>query len=82
MPPSQPLLKKNTKFEWNDDLESHFQHFKNQVASATENTQFNPYLESRIQCDTSCTDLVAALERHSQRGYEKITLAPSFLSSN
>ena len=36
--PLRPLLKKNTKFIWNDELEIPFQSNKNKVANATENT--------------------------------------------
>ena len=51
--PILPLLKKNTKFVWNDELETHFQAIKNKVANATENTHYNPHLKTRIKCDAS-----------------------------
>ena len=63
--PLRPLLKKNTKFTWNDELETHFQSFKNKVANATESTHYNPHLETRIKCDASRAGLGAALEQRS-----------------
>ena len=51
--PLRPLLNKNTKFVWTDALETHFQSIKNKVAIATENTHYNPHLETRIKCDAS-----------------------------
>ena len=39
--PLRPLLKKNTKFIWNDELETRFQSIKNKVA--TVNTHYNPH---------------------------------------
>ena len=40
--PFRPLLKKNTKFVWSGELETHFQLIKSKVANATENTNYNP----------------------------------------
>ena len=59
--PLRPLLKKNTKFVWNTEHEAHFQAIKNKVANATENTHYNPHLETRIKCDASRAGLGAAL---------------------
>ena len=47
--PLRPLLKKNTKFIWNTEHDTHFQAIKNKVANATENTHYNPHLETRIK---------------------------------
>ena len=63
--PLRPLLKKNTKFVWNDEHETHFQSIKNKVANATENTHYNPHLETRIKCDASRAGLGAALKQRT-----------------
>ena len=80
--PIQPLLKKNTKFVWNDEHETHFQSIKNKVANATENTHYNPHLETRIKCDASKAGLGAALEQRSPRGRHTVAFASRFLNSN
>ena len=75
----RPLLKKNTKFVWNDELETHFQMIKNKVAKATENTHSNPHLETRIKCDTSRAGLGSALEQRSPTGWHPSAFAfPEF----
>ena len=51
--PLRPLHKKNTKFVWNDEHETHFQSIKNKVANETENTHYNPHLE----CQSNATHL-------------------------
>ena len=47
--PLRPLLKKNAKIDWSDELEYYFQNINNQEASITENTQYNPHLVTRIK---------------------------------
>ena len=66
--PIRLLLKKNTKFVWNDELENHLQTIKNKVANATENTHYNPHLETRIKSNASRAGLGAALEHRSATG--------------
>ena len=74
--PFRPLLKKNTKNIWNNELETHFQHIKNKVANATENTR----LEIR---DASRGGLRAALEQQSPTGWHTVAFPASrFLNSN
>ena len=80
--PLRPLLKKNTKFVWNDEHENHFKSNKNKVANATENTHYNPHLETRIKCDASRAGLGAALEQRSPTGWHTVAFASRFLSSN
>ena len=63
--PLRPLLKKITKFIWINELETHFQLFKDSLANATENTHYNPHLETRIKCDASRAGIGAALEQRS-----------------
>ena len=80
--PLRPLLKKNTKFVWNDAHETHFHAIKNKVANATENTHYNPHLETRIKCDASRAGLGAALEQSSPTGWNTVAFASRFLSPN
>ena len=80
--PLRPLLKKNTKFVWNTEHETHFQAIKNKVANATENTYYNPNLETRIKRDASRAGLGAALEQRSPTGWHTVAFASRFLNSN
>ena len=80
--PLRPLLKKNTKIVWNTEHETHFQATKNKVANATENTHYNPHLETRIKCDASRAGLGAALEQHSSTVWHTVAFASRFLNSN
>ena len=76
------MPKKNTKFVWTDELETHFQSIKNKDASATEKTHYNPQLETRMKCDASRAGLGAALERPSPTGWHTVAFASRFLKSN
>ena len=80
--PLRPLLKKKTKYFWNDELESHFQPIKDKVANATENTHYNPHLETRFKCDASRAGLGAALEQRSQTDWHTVAFASRFFNSN
>ena len=80
--PLRPLLKKNTKFVWNTEHETHFQAIINKVANATENTHYNPYLETRIKCDASRAGLWATLEHCSPTGWHTVAFAFRFPNSN
>ena len=80
--PLRPFLKKNTKFIWNTEHDTHFQAIKNRVANATENTHYNPHLETRIKCDASRAGLGAALEQRSPTGWHTVAFASRFLNSN
>ena len=51
--PLRPQLKKNEKLIWTENHRIHFEHFKITIANATENTHFNPRLETRVKCDAS-----------------------------
>ena len=79
--PLQPLHKKNTKFISHNELETHFQH-KDKVANATENTHFNPHLESRIKFDANSAGFGAALEQQSPTGWHTVVFASRFVNSN
>ena len=81
-PPFRPLLRKNIKSVWNDEHETHFQSIKNKFANATENTHYNPHLETRIKCDASRAGLGAALEQCSPTGWHTVAFASRFLNSN
>ena len=80
--PLRPLLKKNTKFFWNAEHDTHFQAIKDKVANTTENTHCNPHLETRIKCDASRAGLGAALEQRSPSGWHTVAFASRFLNSN
>ena len=80
--PLRPLLKKNEKFLWTDYHQTHFEHIKTVIANATENTHFNPTLETRIKCDASRQGLGAALEQLDCEGWKTVAFASRFLNSN
>ena len=80
--PLRPLLKKNEKFIWNENHQLHFEHIKTVIANATENTHFNPTLETRIKCDASRQGLGAAREQLDCEGWKTIAFASRFLNSN
>ena len=61
--PLRPLLKKNEKFLWTENHQTHFEHIKTTIANATENTHFSPTLETRVNCDASRQGLGTALEQ-------------------
>ena len=46
--PLRPLLKKNKKFLRTENHQTHFELIKTTIANATENTHFNPTLETRV----------------------------------
>ena len=78
----RPLLKKNTKFVWNTEHETHFQATKNKVGNTTENTLYNPHLETRVKCDASRAGQGTALEQRSPTGWHTVAFASRFLNSN
>ena len=78
----RPLLKKNEKFIWSENHQTHFEHIKTVIANATENTHFNPTLETRIKCDASRQGLGAALEQLDCEGWKTVAFASRFLDSN
>ena len=80
--PLRPLLKKNEKFIWNENHQTHFEHIKTFIANATESTHFNPTLETRIKCDASRQGLGAALEQLDCEGWKTVAFASRFLNSN
>ena len=80
--PLRPLFKKNEKFSWNEYHQTHFEHIKTVIANATENTHFNPTLETRIKCDASRQGLGAALEQLDCEGWKTGAFASRFLNSN
>ena len=80
--PLRPLLKKSEKFIWNENHQTHFEHIKTTIANATENTHFNPTLETRIKCDASRQGLGAALEQLDCEGWKTVAFASLFLNSN
>ena len=79
--PLRPLVKKNSKFIWHNELETHFQNIKKKLANATESTHYNPHLEIQFKCDSSRTGLGAALEQRSPTGWHTLAFASRFLNS-
>ena len=80
--PLRPLLKKSEKFIWNENHQTHFKHIETAIANATENTHFNPTLETRIKCDESRQGLGAPLEQLDCDGWKTVAFASRFLNSN
>ena len=80
--PLRPLLKKSEKFIWTNNHQKHFEHIKTVIANATENTHFNPTLETRIKCDASGQSLGAALEQLDCDEWKTVAFASRFLNNN
>ena len=80
--PLRPLLKKSEKFVCTDIHQKHFEYNKTVITSATENTHFNPTLETRIKCDESRQGLGAALELLDCDGWKTVAFASRFLNNN
>ena len=80
--PLRPLLKKNEKFLWTENHQTHFEHIKTTIANATENTHFNLTLETRVKCDASRQGLGAALEQLDCEGWKTVASASRFLNNN
>ena len=70
----RPLLKKNEKLLWTENHQTHFEHIKTTIANATENTHFNPTLETRVKCDASRQNLGAALEQLDSEGWKTVAV--------
>ena len=51
--PLWPLLKKNENVFWTENQQIQFEHIKTTIGNATENTHFNPTLETPVKCDAS-----------------------------
>ena len=69
MSPSPTPIKESEKFIWTDIHQKHFEYIKTVIANATENTQFNPTLETPVKCDASRKGLGAALEQLDCDGF-------------
>ena len=79
--PRRPLLKKSEKFIWTEVHQKHFEYIKTVIANATENTHFNPTLETRIKCDAFPQGLGAALEQLDCDGWKTVAFASRFLNN-
>ena len=82
MSSSSAPIKKNEKFLWTENHQTHFEHIKTTIANATEKTHFNPTLETRVNCDAFCQVLGAALEQLDSEGWKTVAFASRFLNSN
>ena len=80
--PLRPLLKKSEKFIWTDNHQTHFEHIKTVIANATENTHFNPTLETRNKCDASRQGLGAALQQLDCEEWKTVAFVSRFLINN
>ena len=74
-------MKKSEKFIWTDIHQKHFEYIKTVIANATENTHFNPTLETRIKCNASRQSLGAALEQLDCDGRKTVAFASRFLNN-
>ena len=78
--PLRPLLRKSSKFIWVEVHENCFVQ-KNRIANATDNSHYNPQLETRVQCDASRSGLGADLEQLTVDGWKPIAFTSQFLNS-
>ena len=76
--PLRPLLKKKTKIIWMDEHEEQFKLIKAKIAETTKNKQFNPDLETRINCDASRKGLGCALEHRTPNGWHTVAFGSRF----
>ena len=72
----------NTKFIWNNELDTHSQHIKNQLANATKNSPYDPHLETRIKCDASRAGLGDAVELRLPTGWQRDAFASQVFKTN
>ena len=79
--PFQPLLKMNTKFIWNNELDTSSQHIKTQLANATKNTRYDPHLETPIKCDASRAGLGAAVELRLATRWQRDAFASQIVAA-
>ena len=70
---------KSEKVIWTEVHQKHFEYIKTVIANATENTHFNPTLETRIKSDASRQGLGAALEQWDCDGWKMVALLLAFL---
>ena len=82
MSPFLASIKKNENFLWPEKQQIHSKHIRTTIANATENTQFNPTLETRVECDASRQGLGAELEQLDNEGWKTVAFASRFLNSN
>ena len=68
--PLRPLLRKSSKFIWTAEHENCFKEIKTRIANATENSHYNPQLETRVKCDASRSGLGAALATGSIASFQ------------
>ena len=61
------IFKEKHEIFWTDEYKKLFQNIREKIAKSTENTHFNPNLETRIKWDTSRKGFGAALE-HQDAG--------------
>ena len=80
--PLRPVLKRIQNSSAMTNLKLTSNQLKNKVANATENTHYNPHLETRTKCGASGARLGAALEQRSPTGWHRVAFAFCFLSSN
>ena len=81
MSPSPTLIKEKWKIYLDWYSPKNFEHNKTVIAYATENTHFNPTLETRIKCDASRQGLGAALEQLDCDGWKTVAFASRFLNN-
>ena len=79
--PLRPLLKKTSEIIWTEEHENYFNELKNRIANATENSHYNPQLETLVKCDASRSGLVVALKQLTVDGWKPIALTSRFLNS-
>ena len=79
--PLRPL-RKSKKYIWIDEHTAHFNAIKTRIANHTENTHYNPLIETRIKSEDSRSGLEAALEHLTVNGWKLISFASRFLNSN
>ena len=79
--PLRPLLRKSSKIIRTEVNGSSFIELKNRFTNATENSHYNPQLETRVKCDASRSGLGAALEQLTVDGWKPIAFTSRFLNS-
>ena len=79
--PLRPLLRKSSKLIGTEVHENSFIEIMNRIEIATENTHYNPQLETRVKCDASRSGLGAAPAKSKVDGLKPIAFTSRFLNS-
>ena len=65
---------------WTDTHQHSFDKIELIIKNVTENTHYNPNLNTEVKCDASSEGLRAALEQETALGWKTVSFASKFLN--